>query len=200
MSKESYGSGMRLLLPFTHGVDAHALTHAFIFAKATQATVVAVALIPLPHQEGAKGPRLERIQQAKDFLEFMCAKADVFHVALERHEIFTKDVVAQITHSVQQLRCQGLLLVWCERETRFSLVDEAEQLVQQTLPFPLYIVRSIPEKGSVKRLSLLHRLVSWLSQWKNSPMLIPLLAEAEEGKSVKKDYVQNSAEASSSRR
>jgi len=159
-------SGMRILLPFTHGVDAHALTHALLFVKATQATLVVVALIPLPQQEGVKGPRLERIQQAKDFLEFMHTKAEVFHVTLEQYEVYTRDVVEQIMLSVQQLGCQGLLLVWCERKARFSLVDEAEQLMQQTLPFALYIVRSTPEKGSMKSVPLLERLIAWLSRWK----------------------------------
>lgn len=193
-------SGLRLLLPFTHGVDAHALTHALMFAKVTQATLVTVALIPLPQQEGVKGPRLEHIQQAKDFLEFMRTKADIFHVALERHEIFTREAVAQITLSTLQLGCQGLLLVWCEREARFSLVDEAEQLTQQALPFPLYIVRSIPEKGSVKRLTLLQQLASWLSQWKDPLPLSPLLSEPEERKRVKGASVYNPSETSSSRR
>lgn len=161
-------NGIRLLLPFTHGINAHALTHALLFAKATQATLVVVALLPLPQQEGFKGPRLERIQQAKDFLEFMRTKAEIFHVRLEQYEVYTRDVVEQIMLSTQQLGCQGLLLVWCEREARFSLVDEAEQFMQQTLPFALYIVRSAHEKGSMKSVPLRERLVAWLSQW-NSP-------------------------------
>ena len=192
-------SGIRLLLPFTHGVDVHALIQALIFAKATKVTLVAVALIPLPQKEGLIGPRLERIQQAKDFLEFMHTKADFFHVALERHEVFTRDAVEYITLSVQPLGCKGLLLIWDERETRFSLVAEAEHLMQQTLPFPLYIVRSTSEKGSVKRLPLLQRLVSWLSQWKVLD-LSPLSFQSQmEKKSVKRDCGKHAEETFSSR-
>jgi hypothetical protein len=135
-------SKVRLLFPFTHGIDAHALTHALRFAKAAQVTLVVVALIRLPQREGAKGPRLERIQQAKDFLEFMRTKAAIFQVTIELHEVFTEDVTKDIMLSIHQLGCQGLLLVQREREARYALVKEVEQLIRQTLPFSLYILRS----------------------------------------------------------
>src|SRR5205085_8275139 len=65
----------QVLLPFTHGIDTSAITYALTFAQRFHLTVVALSLIRLPAVQGRRHPRLEAIQQSKDFLEYVQHKA-----------------------------------------------------------------------------------------------------------------------------
>ncbi len=141
---------LRLFLPFTHGVDARALTSILAFAKAVQATLVATALIPFPQSESLKGPRLERIQQAKDFLEFVHTKANFSHVTLEQREVYTHDVVVQITIDAQRMNCQGILLAFCGQKACLISTEEAKR-VQRIAPLPLYMLSYPSSKRSANR-------------------------------------------------
>ncbi len=136
----------RLLVPFTHGVDAKALDSVLLSAKALQATLISLALIPVPEQ-ARKGVRLERIQQAKDFSEFIHTKAGFYKVPLERHECFTGNVLQSILDYARQLDCQGILLVYSEAEARLLQMNEVKQ-VRQTTCFPLYLIHLPPRSNS----------------------------------------------------
>ena len=87
---------IRLLLPFTHGVDMCALDHAMRLAKGCNAILVPLALIYVPEDGRTKGARLEHIQQTKDFLEAVKHKAARYDVPIERLEVFTSDVAQSI--------------------------------------------------------------------------------------------------------
>ena len=63
-----------LLLPFTHGIDVSAITYALAFAQRFHSALVVLSLISLPETPGTRKPRLEAIQQSKDFLEFVIQK------------------------------------------------------------------------------------------------------------------------------
>src|SRR5437899_4356710 len=63
-----------LLLPFTHSIDREAIDQALVMAENLSACLVCVAFIPCAPDKH-KGIRLERIQQAKDFLEYMYYRA-----------------------------------------------------------------------------------------------------------------------------
>ena len=72
------------------------------------------ALVPLCDSYASgerKGVRLERIQQSKGFLEAVQRKAFRHHVPLERFEVFTGARVQRLFVLVDQLGCDGILLV-----------------------------------------------------------------------------------------
>ena len=83
----------RWLLPFTYGVDMQAIDNVVSLAKSTGSTLVAASLISAPSKAGLQGARLEHIQQSKDFLEAVMWKAARYEVQVERHEVFTADVM-----------------------------------------------------------------------------------------------------------
>ncbi len=98
----------RLLLPFTHGVDAHALEFAVLLARSRHATLVPYSLIYVPPT--ARGARLERIQQSKDFQALVQTKATKHGVAIESQEVYTSDVIESIHRTMQELNCSGIIL------------------------------------------------------------------------------------------
>lgn len=101
-------SSTRLLLPFTHGIDAHALEFAIALAKGRDATLVPFSLIYIPPT--ARGARLERIQQSKDFLALVQSKAARHGVAVEYQEVYTRDVLQSIRRVTQELHCSNIVL------------------------------------------------------------------------------------------
>jgi hypothetical protein len=62
-------------------------------------------------QTRGKGVRQKHIQQYKDFLEAVQQKAFWHHVPLERFEMFRGDRVQRLFVLVDQLGCEGILLV-----------------------------------------------------------------------------------------
>jgi hypothetical protein len=84
-----------------------------------------VILIP---QTRGKGVRLGHIQQSKDFLEAVHQKAFWHHVPLERFEMFRGDRVQRLFVLVDQLGCDGILLVL--RGRNGSVLD-AEMMEQR---------------------------------------------------------------------
>ncbi|HZR42552.1 MAG TPA: hypothetical protein VFB12_20695 [Ktedonobacteraceae bacterium] len=80
------------------------------FAKRCQATLIPLALIPLTAQQWEKGPRLEAIEQANDFLEAVKYKAARVGVLIEPYEMCTSDVVHSISRFAQEMKCEGILL------------------------------------------------------------------------------------------
>ena len=102
----------RLLLPFTHGVNAHALEFAVLLARSRHATLVPVSLIYMPPT--ARGARLERIQQSKDFQALVQTKAIKHGVTIESQEAYTGDVIQSIQRMMQELNCSGIILFVCD--------------------------------------------------------------------------------------
>src|SRR5947199_1052793 len=85
-----------LLLPFTHGIDVSAITYALALAQRFHSTLVVLSLIRLPEMVGTRNPRLEAIQQSKDFLEFVHHKAARQGVPIVRIELYAQDPVRSI--------------------------------------------------------------------------------------------------------
>ena len=101
----------RWLVPFTWGVDMQAIDSVARLAEGGGATLVAVSLISRPDKPGRSGPRLEHIQQSKDFLEAIKWKADGLGVALERHEVITVDIIQSVATIARELHCDAIVLV-----------------------------------------------------------------------------------------
>ena len=127
---------IRLLLPFTYGVDAKAIDHVIYFAKTSHATLVALALVPTSPAQG-DAARLERIEQARDFLETISTKAAVAQVNVELRECYSSDLAECIVSSLQEAACEGLVMLSDDHKTYFLSEDEA-QAIQQDSPCPLY--------------------------------------------------------------
>ena len=141
----------RFLLPFTHGVDVKALRNVLQLARIHNATVVALALIPLAEQQRVEDARLERILQAKDFLATLQTQGEIHSVAVEEHERYTYDVVESIRSNAQQMHCQRILLAYEGEEVRFLHTNEAQELLTSK-PYPLSILYTSPEKKIRKSL------------------------------------------------
>ena len=98
-----------LLLPFTHGIDREAIDQALVMAENLSACLVCVAFIPhSPDQR--KGIRLERIQQAKDFLEYMHYRARQTGVTLQRMELYVPNLEESILRLSQEMNNAPILL------------------------------------------------------------------------------------------
>ena len=119
-----------LLLPFTHGVDASAINHALALAQHFHSTLVVLSLICLPKAPGARKPRLDAIQQSRDFLEFVQCKAARQGVSITRVELYTHHPVRSIRILAQEMDCSGILL-FVHRGTGVLLATtEVKQLLE----------------------------------------------------------------------
>ncbi len=136
---------IRLLLPFTHGVDMEALDFAVLLAKDRQATLVPLALVHVPDTRRARGARLEHIQQAKDFLEAVRHKAARQNVSIERFEVFTGDALQSTDALVQQLECDGILLFARGSNSVLLSTNQARRLMEKVACM-FYVVR-LPVKS-----------------------------------------------------
>jgi hypothetical protein len=150
----------RLLLPFTHGVDMEALDYSVLLAKDQQATLVPVALLAVPEKRRAKGVRLERIQEAKDFLEAVRYKAQRQRVPIERFEVMTSDVVESIAGLVHETACDGIVLSVRGQEGVLLDVDEIERLMEQ-VDCTFYLIH-LPVQRKTGISQLLENLSEWL--------------------------------------
>lgn len=129
---------IRLLLPFTSGVEMDVLDSLVRFASHQHATLIPLSLVPLPAKK-RKGVRLELLQQSKDFLEAVHYKAERHQLPTEPVELFTRDVVESILAYAEQVHCDGILLA--ARPTRGSLLDmETIQQLLQAHPCALFVV------------------------------------------------------------
>jgi hypothetical protein len=182
--------GPRWLLPFTHGVDMRAIDHVVSLAESTGATLVAVSLILTPHKPGSRGPRLEHIQQSKDFLEAVKWKTRMHEVPVERHEVFTADVMQSIVLLVGEMRCAGIILVTSSEREALLQAHEVKRLLINP-PAPLVIIRLSQYPAQVQRPHLGIRFLSWLRRlwgqqnpdwWGPNTLAVeePLLINAEE--------------------
>ncbi len=149
---------LRWLLPFTHGVDMHAIEYVVCLAQSAGAMLIPVTLISTP----PRGARLEHIQQSKDFLEAVQNKAARFQVPIERYELFTTDVQQSLTMLVQEMRCDGIVLV-TSREHTCLLKDAEVKHLLITPPAALVLIRLTAPRGLAPAPSLRARFFSWWS-------------------------------------
>ena len=129
----------RVLLPFTHGVNTKAIHNVLQLARTQNATVVALALIPLAERQRAEDARLERILQAKDFLAILQTQSEIHHVPVEEYERYTYNVLESIASNAQQMHCQRIMLAYEGQEACFLQKNEAQQL-RLSKPHPLQIL------------------------------------------------------------
>ena len=147
----------QILLPFTHGIDASAISYALAIAQRLQLTLVILSLIRLPETPSTRKPRLEDIQQSKDFLEFVHHRAARQGVPIVRMELYTCNPVRSIRALAQEMECEGILLfVQCGVGVLLA-TEEVKQLLEQE-SIPLYIVPLLPNKGGFPHLR-------WLTRW-----------------------------------
>ena len=140
----------RLLLPFTHGIDEKAIDNVLRFAKASNVTLVALALISAPDQSYREQLRPERLEKATDFLETIAAQAGMYNVTVEQHEAYTLDIASSIRSTLQETECQGILLVIKEQESCLLQASEVSQ-IQQTLDVNFYNLYIPVQKKSKKK-------------------------------------------------
>jgi len=146
----------RLLLPFMHGVEMDTIEAAVLLAASHQATLVSLSLIGVPQ---GKGPRLEYIQQSKDFLGAVRHKAVQHQVPLEYFEVFTSNMVQSMLALVDQLGCNGILLVLRGRNGSLLSAEMIGELMAMR-PCPLYLIY-LPSK----EFSWVSRLRKRFSHW-----------------------------------
>jgi universal stress protein family protein len=130
----------RWLLPFTHGVDMRAIDYLVSLAKNNGATLIPVTLVSVPNHSRSGGARLEHIQQSKDFLEAVKYKAARLQVPIERYEVFTSDVIQSITKLVQDLHCDGIVMVAIEKKEVLLRAQELKHLLTEP-PASLVLIR-----------------------------------------------------------
>jgi hypothetical protein len=152
---------LRLLLPFTHGVDSSAITSALALAQRLNATLVLLSLIQQPQPSG-KGPRWEDIQQSRDFLEFAHHKALRAEVPVERVELYTQNAPRSIRAFAQEMECAGIVLVVRQGAGVLLATHEVKQLLEKK-GVAIYVV-SLPTR---KRL---FSLPQWLSHGFRNPI------------------------------
>ncbi len=147
----------RFLLPFTNDVDVKALHSVLQLAKIHNATLVALALVPLSAQQRPEDVRLEYIQQVQDFLAVLHTQADIHSVRIEEYELYSHDVLASISCYTQRLRCQRVLLSYEGEKVHFLQPHEAQQLRQENHS-QLHVLYTEPKKQ--ERMGFLHALAS----------------------------------------
>ena len=92
---------MRLLLPFTQGIDESVIIAALVLAERFGATLVVLSLICLPEASDT-GPCWQDIQQSNDFLTFVLHKAARWGVPVERIERYTHHPICTIRTLAQE--------------------------------------------------------------------------------------------------
>jgi hypothetical protein len=154
---------LRWLLPFTCGVDMHALDYVVQLAASGGAELVAVSIMTIPQEQQSRGVRLDYIQQSKDFLEAVYWIAARSHVTVEYHEITTTDVIQHIRLLIHDLHCDGIVLVSKRGKESLLRMEELKLLLVEP-PAPLVILRL---SGEVEE-SCIHRLQCWFKSWRRS--------------------------------
>ncbi len=136
-----------------------AINYAFALAQRLQLTLVTLSLIRLPETPGKRNPRLEDIQQSKDFLEFVQHKAARQAVPIVRVELYTCHPVRSIRALAQEMECAGILLFVQRGAGVLLTTEEVKQLLEQK-SVPLYIVPLLPNQGGFPH-------PRWLTRWFN---------------------------------
>lgn len=153
--------GPRWLLPFTYGVDMRAIGYLVSLAENNRATLIPVTLVSVPNNFRSGGARLEHIQQSKDFLEAVKYKSARLQVPVERYEVFTSDVMQSITALVDDLHCDGIVMVAVEHKEVLLRAHELKQLLVEP-PASLVLIRLPAHSQESRAFYLGARFFSWL--------------------------------------
>lgn len=153
----------RWLVPFTWGMDMQAIDAVVRLAEGGRATLVAVSLIARPDGPGSRGPRLEHIQQSRDFLEAMRWKADRLNFSLERHEVITVDVMQSIAALSRELRCDAIVLVSRGEREALLRAHQLKHLLAEP-PAALLVLRLGAQTRRQPTGNLGARVLVWLRQ------------------------------------
>ena len=140
----------RLLLPFTHGIDEKAIDNVLRFAKASEVTLVALAIMSAPDQSYREFLRPEHVEQATDFLETIAARATLYGISVEQHEAFTLNVAATILTTLRETESQGILLILKE-QTACLLAPEVVTQLQQDRSVNFYNLYIPAQKKARKK-------------------------------------------------
>ena len=152
---------LRWLLPFTYGVDMRAIDYLVSLAENNGAMLIPVSLVSVPDNSRARGARLEHIQQSKDFLEAVKYKAARLQVPIERYEVFTSDVIQSITKLVQDLHCDGIVMVAIENKEVLLRAQELKHLLTEP-PASLVLIRLPSHPQEARAFHLGSGFLSWL--------------------------------------
>ncbi|HEX7734139.1 MAG TPA: universal stress protein [Ktedonobacteraceae bacterium] len=147
---------VRVLLPFTHGIDSVAITSALALAQRLNATLMLLSLISQPQKPG-KSPRWEAIQQSRDFLTFASHRATRLGVPVEQVELYTQLASRSIRTFAQEMECAGIVLTVRGGAGVLLATHEVKQLLEER-GIPLYVV-SLPGRPTV------FSALPWLPQW-----------------------------------
>jgi len=177
----------RWLLPFTHGVDMQAIDAVVSLTKGSGITLVAVSLVSAPDKPGSRGVRLEHIQQSKDFLEAVKWKAARLAASLERHEVFTVDVMQSLTTLTHELQCDAIVLVSHSRGEVLLHAHQIKRLLENP-PASLLVLRLSAQTERQSAVHLGARILAWLRQqqedirpeWNTPELEEPLWIRTEE--------------------
>jgi hypothetical protein len=129
----------KMLLPFTQCVDMDAIEDAVRLAKSHNAVLVPLSLMYVSEKSWKKGPRLEQVQQSKDFLEAVRCKAAKYGVQTQRFEVTTSNVTESINLLNQELGCDAVQVFVRPRGTVLLQAREIKDLLEQSI-CKLYIV------------------------------------------------------------
>ncbi|QBD82487.1 hypothetical protein EPA93_43535 [Ktedonosporobacter rubrisoli] len=144
---------MRLLLPFTHGIEASAINQAITQAYKYRATLVLLSLIGIADTK-AERVRPEKVEQSRDFLEFVRHRASSLEVPVERIELFTHDITLSIYTIAQEMECDGILL-FVRNGNGILLTTHEITRILEDVKHPLYIIYLPHHKNWLS--SLIHR-------------------------------------------
>ncbi len=151
------------LLPFTFGIDMQALDAALALAQKGSATLVALSLIAVPAGKRSRGVRLENIQQSQDFLETVKYRAARFAIPVERHEVYTENVLESLETLPHKLGCEGVILL-SRGEQALLLNSQEMQHMLFIVPVPLVLI-SLSGQSERNWLShMMTRFASWLQK------------------------------------
>ena len=145
----------RLLLPFTHGVNATAIGYAFTMARNLGFTLIPLSLIRLPVSSERRQIRLGDVEQSIDFLEFAQHKATQAGVPIERVELRTHSPVRSIRALAHEMECAVIIFVQKGSGILLATEEIKELLTDRSLS--LYVV-NLPSKKP------LFSLPGWLSR------------------------------------
>lgn len=130
----------RLLLPFTHGIDAQAIEQTVRVAQSQNAVLVLLALVPVPPQ----GIRLEHIQQARDIEKIVTRIANRYLVPIEAHEVYSSDIVGSIITEAKALHCDHVLVALRSQKAVLLHTSELDRLLKE-YPAQLLLLHLPPQ-------------------------------------------------------
>ncbi len=130
----------RFLVPFTNGIQMNAVEQAIQFARNRNAVLVLISLICVSKERWLKGPRLENMQQSKNFLEAVQYRASQYGVSVEQLEVLTSNVGESIDLLSHKLECEAILLFMQNKSGVLLDTEEVKYVIEQTT-HKLYIFR-----------------------------------------------------------